>query len=354
MSVIKPITADLRTPLGMLYRGDCLNILAGIESNSVDLIFADPPFNLGKSYASGMDDAVPEQGYIIWCKAWIEACVRVLKPGGSFFLYNLPKWNLALGSFLNERLTFRHLIAIEMTYTLPITGRLYPSHYSLLYYCKGPRPATFSPDRIAMGTCPHCSRELKDYGGYKDKMNPAGINLGDVWKDIPPVRHLKFKRRNDANELSIKLLDRVITMASRPGDLVVDPFGGSGSTYAVSEIKGRRWIGMELGPVDQIIARLQPENLAIERGYLNEHRHELNALFPPDVLSVRKKRGLWTPGNIPKGKSRSSSPESEFQQVELMLQEPKGDDESASKIIGKSAKQWSAACNPSKRLVRDR
>lgn len=322
MSVIKTLTADYRTTQGVLYRRDCLEVLRALAPESVDLVFADPPFNLNKSYASGMDDDIPEKGYLNWCKEWIEACVRVLKPGGSFFLYNLPKWNLALGAFLNERLTFRHLIAIEMTYTLPISGRLYPSHYSLLYYCKGPRPTTFTPDRIAMGTCPHCARELKDYGGYKDKMNPAGINLGDVWKDIPPVRHPKFKRRSDANELSIKLLDRVISMASRPGDLVVDPFGGSGSTYAVAEIKGRRWVGMELGPVDQIIARLQPRNLEIERSYLEEHRHGLNALFPPAILAARQQRGLWTPGNIPKGKPRLRLEEMESSQVEFILQEP--------------------------------
>ena len=339
MSVIKSLPADHRTTLGALYRRDCLELLPTLAPESVDLIFADPPFNLGKSYASGMNDDIPEKGYVNWCKEWIEACVRVLKPGGSFFLYNLPKWNLALGSFLNERLTFRHLIAIEMTYTLPIAGRLYPSHYSLLYYCKGPRPTTFTPDRIAMGTCPHCARELKDYGGYKDKMNPAGINLGDVWKDIPPVRHQKFKRRSDANELSIKLLDRVITMASRPGDLVVDPFGGSGSTYAVAEIKGRRWVGMELGPVDQIIARLQPRNLEIERGYLEEHRHELNALFPPDVLAKRRQQGLWTPGNIPKGKPRSRPENAEFEQVEFVLQEPVAEYTTAHQIVAKPAKK---------------
>ena len=322
MSASKPVLNTHRTALGSLYRGDCLEILRQTDSDSVDLIFADPPFNLGKAYASGMNDAIPEHGYLSWCKQWIEECVRVLKPGGSFFLYNLPKWNLALGSFINERLTFRHLIAIEMTYTLPISGRLYPSHYSLLYSCKGPKPTTFTPDRIAMGTCPHCARELKDYGGYKDKMNPAGINLSDVWRDIPPVRHAKFKRRNDANELSIKLLDRVITLASRPGDIVLDPFGGSGSTYAVAEIKGRRWLGMELGPIDQIIARLDPRNLDIERDYLEEHRHDLNALFPPDVLAVRKQRGIWTPGNIPKGRPRGSAPLPETDQVELVLLEP--------------------------------
>ena len=299
-------------------------MLPQIASDSVDLIFADPPFNLGKSYASGMNDAIPEHAYVKWCEQWIDECVRVLKPGGSFFLYNLPKWNLALGSFLNQRLTFRHWISIEMTYTLPITGRLYPSHYSLLYYCKGPRPTTFTPDRLAIGTCPHCYHELKDYGGYKDKMNPDGVSLTDVWKDIPPVRHAKFKRRSDANELSIKLLDRVITMASKPGDVVLDPFGGSGTTYAVAEIKERRWLGMELGPIDQIVARLQSANLAVEGRYIDAHRAEINALFPPHVDQARKAEGIWTPGNIPKGKPRDRTKYVIVQQAELVLQEPAG------------------------------
>lgn len=289
--------------------------------NSVDLIFADPPFNLGKSYGSGMDDSIPEERYLDWSKKWIDECVRILKPGGSFFLYNLPKWNVALGSYLHDRLTFRHWIAIEMTYTLPIAGRLYPSHYSLLYFCKGPRPATFCPDRIAMATCPHCTEELKDYGGYKDKMNPLGISLTDVWKDIPPVRHQKFKRRDDGNELSVKLLDRVITMASRPGDLVLDPFGGSGCTYAVAELKKRRWLGIELGPIHQIVARLRPHNLEIERQFIERYRSELNALFPPDVLTARKQKGLWTPGRIPKGRPRAQPAASDSAQVEFALNE---------------------------------
>lgn len=320
MSTPRLPAADHRTPLGVLYRGDCLELLPRLPAESVDLIFADPPFNLGKSYASGIDDAVPEARYLEWCKAWLEECVRLLRPGGSFFLYNLPKWNVALGGFMHERLTFRHAISVEMTYTLPIAGRLYPSHYSLLYYCKGPRPRVFAPDRLPMPTCPHCFRELKDYGGYKDKMNPAGISLTDVWKDIPPVRHRKFKRRNDANELSIKLLDRVISLASQPDDLVLDPFGGSGTTYAVAELKGRRWIGMELGPVDQIVHRLGGANLATERAFLEEYRSGLNALFPPEVLEARQSCGHWTPGNIPKGRSRSTAPVSG--QVELLLQEP--------------------------------
>jgi len=168
-----------------------------------------------------------------------------------------------------------------------------------------------------MPTCSKCFHELKDYGGYKDKMNPAGISLTDVWKDIPPVRHKKFKRREEANELSIKLMDRIITMSSRPGDVVLDPFGGSGTTYAVAEILGRNWIGMELGPVDKIVERLTSSNLDVEGGFLTEHRKKMNVLFPNGVSNERIRRGYWVPGNIPKGKKRSGGKEKA--QIEFSL-----------------------------------
>src|SRR5207302_6205924 len=188
--VLEPV---FQTDLGRLYEGDCLTIMPSLKAESVDLLFADPPFNLGKSYSSKINDALQEQEYIDWSKRWITEAIKLIKPGGAFFLYNLPKWNLRLGDFLANRLTFRHWVAINMTYRLPIQGRLYPSHYSLLYFVKGPKPAIFHPDRLPIETCRHCGGEKHDYGGYKNKMNPRGVNLADVWDDIPPVRHLKYK-----------------------------------------------------------------------------------------------------------------------------------------------------------------
>jgi site-specific DNA-methyltransferase (adenine-specific) len=282
----------LETPLGKLYEGDCLHVMSQIESDSVDLIFADPPFNLSKLYPSLMDDNIKSEKYLEWSEQWIAECIRILKPGGAFFTWNLPQWNSKLTGYLHSRLTFRHWIATDIKYSLPIQSRLYPSHYSLLYFINGEKPNTFKSDRMAMQTCPKCFDDLKDYGGYKHKMNPHGVSLTDVWNDIPPVRHAKYKKREGANELSIKLLDRVIEMATKEGDLVFDPFGGSGTTYAVSEIKNRRWIGAELGPCDVIIDRCT--DLNEERIYLNSIRESINELFPPKVNKERVKRGLWT------------------------------------------------------------
>jgi site-specific DNA-methyltransferase (adenine-specific) len=258
----------------------------------VDLIFCDPPFNLDKLYPSEMDDDLRQEHYLEWCETWLAECVRLLRDGGGLFVYNLPKWNTFLSAFLNRHLTFRHWIAVDIKGSLPIAGRLYPSHYSLLYYVKGERPTAFTPDRLPMDICPSCMVDLKDYGGYKDKMNPLGVNLTDIWNDIPPVRHAKYKKRKTANELSVKLLDRVIELASKEGDVVLDPFGGSGTTYAVAEMKNRKWIGMEIGPVDGVIERM--ENLSDERPYLQKIRNGYNQLFLPAHQVLRHARGLWT------------------------------------------------------------
>lgn len=216
------------TDLGRLYKADCLQVLPALEGESVDLVFADPPFNLNKDYGKGIKDSLTEDEYLSWCRRWIAESVRLLKPGGAFFLWNLPKWNVELGPCLKqEGMMFRHWIAVDIKYSLPIPGRLYPSHYSLLYYTKG-KPKFFNRPRVPIPVCRHCGGDIKDYGGHRNKLNPEGLNLTDVWADIPPVRHRSTKKRG-ANELSIKLLKRVLEIASEPGDVVLDPFGAQGA-----------------------------------------------------------------------------------------------------------------------------
>ncbi|MFM6454082.1 MAG: DNA-methyltransferase [Planktothrix sp.] len=247
---------------GVLFEEDCLPLLKQINNNVADVVFADPPFNLGKKYGKKHDDSLEDSEYLNWCYTWLDECCRILKDGGSLFIYNLPKWNMLLGSYLiNKGLTFRHWITISQKSSLPIPGRLYPSHYSLLYYTKG-KPKVFRKIRTPIETCRHCGGEIKDYGGHRHAMNPLGVNLTDVWTDIPPVRHWKFKsKKRTTNQLSTKILDRVIEMSSLPGDLIIDPFGGSGTTYAVCEATGRHWIGMEIQNCDVIIERLTEGNL---------------------------------------------------------------------------------------------
>lgn len=255
------------TEMGALFAADCMKILPELRDGIVDTVFADPPFNLGKEYGKNTDDSLSDDRYIHWCQRWLAECVRILKPGGSLFVYNLPKWNILLGAFLSYHgMEFRHWIAIEISACLPIPGRLHPSHYSLLYFTKG-KPNTFSRIRTPILTCRHCGGEVKDYGGHRDAMNPKGVTLKDVWTDIPPVRHWKFKSRNRrANALSTKILDRVVEMSTVPGDVVLDPFGGSGTTFVVCQSRHRHWIGTEIDYAQEIVDRL-------ENGDIRAHRN---------------------------------------------------------------------------------
>ena len=270
-------TVAFSTHLGVLYKGNGLKILPHVRTETIHTVFADPPFNLSKVYGNQVNDNRSDAEYISWCKKWLDQCMRVVRPGGALFLYNLPKWNIILGNYLTESgMMFRHWVAVNIKLSLPIPGRLYPSHYSLLYFTKG-KPEMFRKIRTPIEVCRHCGKEIKDYGGHRGAMNPNGVNLTDVWNDITPVRHWKFKsRKRSANQLSTKLLERVIQMSTRECDIVLDPFGGSGTTYDVCERLGRHWIGVEIESCDVIIERLQTEDLS-------PHKSE-------DFVEVLKKR----------------------------------------------------------------
>ena len=231
------------TPMGSLYRGDCIKIMQKIKSKSVHCIFADPPFNINKDYHTKFVDR--NENYIEWCGEWIREGSRLLKDGGSFFLYCMPSLAVQLVQQLNESLDFRNWIAMTMKGSSFSSGnRLYPAHYALLYYTKG-KPKTFNRLRTPIQTCRHCGGETKDYGGYRKKLNPRGLNLTDFWDDTSPNRHAKYKVRAGVNELKIMIPQRAILISTKRNDVVLDPFGGGGSTYQICEENNRRWIGME-------------------------------------------------------------------------------------------------------------
>lgn len=259
------------TSLGKLYNGDCLDILPIFESESFDCIFADPPFNIGKYYGKSVNDSRAEAEYLLWTEKWLSECVRLLKEGGSLFVYNIPKWNIYTAHYLSQHLNFRHWVTVDYKAALPIPGKLYTSHYSLLYFTKG-KPSKFIRPKIPVATCRNCGENIKDYGGYaKFIQNNGGINLSDVWTDISPIRHKKYKHW-EYNELPEKIIERVLEISTSPLDLVLDPFGGSGTTYAVAEKHHRRWIGCEIEDASIIMRRLKKviENKD-ENNKLNSH-----------------------------------------------------------------------------------
>ena len=281
-----------KSEYGILYQGDCLKLLSALPNESVDMVFADPPFNLGKEYGEGVNDNLAADKYLIWSQQWLNESIRVLKNGGSLFIFNLPKWCIEYGAYLNQQgMCFRHWIACRMPKAFPRGKKMSPAHYGLLYYTKG-EPAVFNKVYTPIQVCRHCGGEIRDYGGHRKKLNEKGINLMDVWEapedvwedtsdanssetlwtlteeiwtDIPPVRHRQHKKRV-ANELAPIMLERIIAMASNPGQIVVDPFGGSGTTFYAAEKLKRYWIGSEIGDIDPAIARLTD----LDKGIIEE------------------------------------------------------------------------------------
>lgn len=229
-----------------IINGDCIEVMKSLDL-SFDMVFADPPFNLKKEYSSKINDNLTDTEYKKFQEEWIKSAVKLLRPGGSIFIYNIPKWNIYASNLLLELgLELRHWIVIDSTFGLPIKNKLYPSHYSLLYFTKG-KPKTFNSIRVPIPSCRHCGGDIKDYGGHRSKIHQDGLNLKDVWTDIGKVTGQKNRL---ANELPEKLLERVINLSTNPGDLILDPFAGSGTTLAVARRLKRDCVGIELSNED--------------------------------------------------------------------------------------------------------
>lgn len=238
--------------LDKVVAGDCLKIMAGIPDASVDMCFADPPFNLKKRYATYRDRRAEEE-YLDWCRKWLAEMARITKPTGSIFVHNIPKWLTHFAAILDDCAHFRHWIAWQAV-GRPLGKTLLPSHYGILFYAKSAGDFKFYDLRAPHASCRVCGAFAKDYGGKEDQRHPFGALVGDVWTDIHRIRH---NRRRDLHpcQLPPHLLERLILMSTDPGDIVLDPFLGTGTTAIAAKTLGRRYIGIEIDPEYRKIAR---------------------------------------------------------------------------------------------------
>lgn len=229
----------------VVLQGDCLEHLKTIPSESVDITFADPPFNLNKKYNS-YEDGLELKEYLAWCRAWLQEMVRITKPTGSIFVHNIPKWLTYYAGFLNELAEFRHWISWDAM-GAPLGKSLLPNHYGILYYVKDRKKAKFYELRYPHPRARKSNILLKDYGGKKESLHPFGPLVSDVWTDLHRIRHNK---RRDAHpcQLPIPLLERIILMSTDVGDIVLDPFAGTGTSLVAAKRLGRSYIGLELDP----------------------------------------------------------------------------------------------------------
>ena len=238
--------------INRILQGDCLELFSQIPDNSVDITFADPPFNLKKKYHSTRDSLELEE-YLHWCEKWISEMVRVTKETGSIFVHNIPKWLTYYASFLNKLADFRHWISWDAP-TAPMGKTLQPAHYGILFYAKDAKQNKFYEIRYPHKRCRKCNYLHKDYGGKKGLLHPFGPLVPDTWTDIHRIKHNKYRDPHPC-QLPIHLLERIILMSTDEGDTVLDPFLGTGTTAIAAKRLGRHYVGFELDQTYAMIAR---------------------------------------------------------------------------------------------------
>jgi site-specific DNA-methyltransferase (adenine-specific) len=284
--------------LDEVTEGDCIKIMSHIDDNSVDMSFADPPFNLEKKYTSYKDQK-PATEYLEWCKKWLGEMVRVTKPTGSIFVHNVPKWLTYYACVLNDIAYFRHWIAWDAM-SNPLGKTLLPAHYGVLFYTKQDKGYKFYEIRTPHKRCRICGGYQKDYGGKTDQMHPFGALVSDVWTDIHRIRH-NVRRDEHPCQLPIPLLERIVLMSTDPGDVVLDPFLGTGTTAIAAKALGRHFIGIDIDHeyVELAKHKLRKVRETTYMGYFVSYFlgkvqsiRDIDAakVFPPQLTSVEKKR----------------------------------------------------------------
>lgn len=300
--------------LNKITNGDCLELLQKIPNESIDVTFADPPFNLKKKYNS-TKDSLELQEYLDWCEKWLAEMVRVTKPTGSIFIHNIPKWLTYYTNFLNKHADFKHWISWDAP-TAPMGKSLQPNHYGILFYAKDAKQNKFYELRYPHKRCRKCGYLHKDYGGKKFMLHPFGSLVSDVWTDIHRVKHNKY-RDDHPCQLPIHLLERVILMSSDENDIVLDPFSGTGTTALAAKRLGRNFIGFEF---DKTYAEIATSKLAQEEAnskigdvWLSFHLNEAvtirdkdwevlseNYLIPEPIEKIDNTRIVNRKSNLPK------------------------------------------------------
>ncbi|MBI4688767.1 MAG: site-specific DNA-methyltransferase [Nitrospirae bacterium] len=235
------------------YLGDCIKIMKEFPPNSVDLVFADPPFNIGIKYDKYNDNLSYDE-YSRWSERWITETYRLLKENGSLYIAIGDEFAAEINIILKRTgFYFRNWILWYYTFGQNQRKKFNRSHTHILYFTKDKEKFKFNSEAIRIPS----ARQLV----YKDKRaNPKGKVPDDVW-EFPRVCGT-FKERIGEHpcQMPESLLERIIKVSSDVGDVALDPFGGTGTTAAVAKRLKRSYITIEISEnyYNAIIKRLIP------------------------------------------------------------------------------------------------
>ncbi len=231
----------------LVILGDAIDILKKIKSNTIDLIFADPPYNIGKDFGNNKDVWKSKEEYIEWCKKWLDECYRVLKDNGTFYFMTATQHMPYLDVYVSEKY---HVLS-RIIWSYDSSGVQSKKNFGSLYEpilmtTKSINSKyTFNYEDILVEAKTGAKRKLIDYR----KTPPQPYNTkkvpGNVW-NFNRVRFLMDEYENHPTQKPEELLERIILASSNPGDIVLDPFSGSFTTSCVAVKNNRNAIGIEL------------------------------------------------------------------------------------------------------------
>ena len=251
--------------------GDAIDALnTQIPDSSIDLVFADPPYNIGKNFNGRKDRWPSDEAYLSWCYQWLELCASKLKPTGSLYVMtatqNMPFFDI----FLRQRMSILSRIVWAYDSSGVQAKNYFGSLYEPILFCvKDKDNYTFNANDILVEARTGATRKLIDYRKSVPTVYNSKKVPGNVWS-IPRVRYRMNEYENHPTQKPTILLDRIVRASSNPGDLILDPFSGTFTTSSVAQMLGRDSIGIE---VEEEYVKIGLRRLAIREQYNGEVLH---------------------------------------------------------------------------------
>lgn len=237
---------NYKTDGHIIYHGDALDVLRSeIADESVDLIFIDPPYNIGKKFSNFHDKWPSDTKYAEWAYQWIDECIRVLKPTGTMYLMTSTQAMPYFDLYVREKITILSRIIWSYDSSGVQAKKFYGSMYEPILHCvKNPKTYCFNAEDILVEAKTGAKRKLIDYRGNTPKPYNTKKVPGNVW-EFPRVRYRMDEYEEHPSQKPEALLDRIIRASSNAGDVVLDPFAGTFTTAAVAKKLNRKSISIE-------------------------------------------------------------------------------------------------------------